>query len=288
MMINMNTNTAIETTHTVQSLDGTMISYLTVGSGPAVLVIPGALSLATNYATFAHALAEHFTVHTIERRGRGLSGPQGADYSIVKECEDVLAIQQKTGASLLVGHSFGGLVALEVARNNSTFTKVAVYEPGVSIDGSIPTNWMPGYEQKLAEKKDMDAFIEFIKSTGPRAARRVPSWYMKLLMPIILGSHEQKTILSLLLENLREHKEVARLNNSYENYRQISAGVLLMHGGKAYAPQADSRMKRLAAVFSHSETREFPKLDHFGIDKGNPREVARVVSEYFLKEQNAL
>jgi surfactin synthase thioesterase subunit len=31
-----------------------------------------------------------------------------------------------TGASLLVGHSYGGLVALEVARNNTAFTKLAV------------------------------------------------------------------------------------------------------------------------------------------------------------------
>ena len=67
---------------------------------------------AADCAAFARALSEHFAVHNIERRGRGESGPQGEDYSIVKECEDVLALQAKTGASLLVGHSYGGLVAL--------------------------------------------------------------------------------------------------------------------------------------------------------------------------------
>jgi pimeloyl-ACP methyl ester carboxylesterase len=74
-----------------------------------------------------------------------------------KECEDVLALQAATGASFLVGHSYGGLVALEVARNNKAFNKIAVYEPGVSIDGSMPTGWMPGYEKKLAEKRNVDA-----------------------------------------------------------------------------------------------------------------------------------
>jgi hypothetical protein len=44
-------------------------------------------------------------------------------------------------------------------------------------------------------------------------------------------------------------------------------------------------MKRLAAVFPRSETKEFPKLDHFGIDKKAPREVARTVCTYFLQEQ---
>ena len=62
---------ATDTIHVVVSQDGAKISYLTLGSGPAVIVIPGALSLATDYAAFGRALAERFTVHIIERRGRG-------------------------------------------------------------------------------------------------------------------------------------------------------------------------------------------------------------------------
>ena len=100
-------STTTDTTHAVLSQDGAKC-YLTMGSGPSVLVIPGALSMASDYAAFSSALAEHFTVYIIERRGRGLSSPQGDDYSILKERGDVLALLQKTGASLLVGHSFGG------------------------------------------------------------------------------------------------------------------------------------------------------------------------------------
>ncbi len=62
-------------------------------------------------------------------------------------------------------------MALEVARNNPSLTKVAVYEPGVSIDGSILMHWMPGYEKKLAEKKYLDAFVEFSLAVGPKRAR---------------------------------------------------------------------------------------------------------------------
>jgi pimeloyl-ACP methyl ester carboxylesterase len=269
----------------ISSVDGAKISYLTTGSGPSVLVIPGALSIAADYAAFASALAEHFTVHTIERRGRGVSSPQGADYSMLKECEDVLALRAETGASLLVGHSFGGLVALEVARNNQAFTKIAVYEPGVCIDGSIPMGWMPGYEKKLAQKNYAGAFVEFLIGMGPERLRKIPHWYMKLLLPLIMSSHERKQTLGLLQENLREHQEVARLANSYENYQEISAGVLIMFGGKDHTTQAERSMKRLAAVFPRSEIKEFPKLDHFGIDKKAPREVAKLVSAYFLKEQ---
>jgi pimeloyl-ACP methyl ester carboxylesterase len=283
MMTTSYMSTTTYTTHTVRSQDGAKISYLTLGSGPAVLVIPGALSMAADYTAFASALAEHFAVHIIERRGRGLSSPQGDDYSMRKEREDVLALQQETGASFLVGHSFGGLVALEVARNNPSLTKVAVYEPGVSLDGSIPMDWMPGYQKKLAEKKYLDAFVEFSLGVGPDRARNTPAWLMKLLLPLFLSSHERKLMLGLLPENLREHQEVARLDSSYENYREIAAEVLLMYGGKSNSRWVDLAMERLATVLPRSETQVFPKLDHFGIDKKGPREVARAVSAYFLK-----
>jgi pimeloyl-ACP methyl ester carboxylesterase len=106
-MTKAHTSAVIGNSHIVLSMDGTTVSYLSVGDGPAVIVLPGVLSMASDYAAFARALAERFTVHTIERRGRGRSGPQGDDYSIVKECEDVLAVRRETGACLLIGHSYG-------------------------------------------------------------------------------------------------------------------------------------------------------------------------------------
>jgi pimeloyl-ACP methyl ester carboxylesterase len=282
-MIEHDTNTTRSTVSTVRSSDGTTMSYLSVGSGPAMIVVPGALSRASDYAAFARQLSEHFTVHTIERRGRGQSGPQGIDYSIIKECEDVHALQYKTGASLLVGHSFGGLVALEVARNNQTLAKVAVYEPGVSINRSVPIDWIPGYEQKLAEKKNLDAFVEFVRGMNPESAGKAPAWLLKRLLPIFMGSDELKLKLNLLQESLREHKEVARLDNSYANYREIAAGVLLMYGGKGRTAQAEAGWKQLTTAFRRVEIQEFPKLNHFGIDEGDPQEVARTVSAYFLR-----
>ena len=282
-MTKRHTNTVIGSTHTVLSKDGTTISYLSTGEGPSVLVLPGVLSMASDYANFARALAEHFTVHTIERRGRGESGPQGDDYSIVRECEDVVALRAETGASLLVGHSYGGLVALEVARNNQDLTKIAVYEPGVSIDGSMPMDWMPGYEKKLAEQRGFDALVEFTLSIGPEHLRRTPHWLMKLGFLLFVGSHARQQWLRLLPENLREWREIARLDSSHEHYRDIAASVLLMHGGKSDSRAVTLAMERLAVILPHSETKEFPGLDHFGIERTAPREVAKAVSGYFLK-----
>jgi pimeloyl-ACP methyl ester carboxylesterase len=281
----MITRTATTTAHTVHSADGATISYLTIGTGPGVLVIPGALATAATYMAFARALADQFTVHVIDRRGHGRSSPQEANYSMTTECDDVLAVQRETSASLLVGHSFGGLVALEVARNHTAFTKIAVYEPGVSIDGSIPMEWMPRYARYLTTKHYRDAFVVFALGTGPDRARTTPPWLMKLLLPFILTGEERRRMFGLLPENLREHQEVARLDNSYANYREIPAEVLLMYGGQSHSSWVDLSMERLATVLPHAETQEFPKLDHFGIDKNAPREVAAAVNRFFLKKR---
>jgi len=267
--------------HTVTSRDGTRIAYLSTGHGPSVVVIPGVLSTAADYKTFAHALGAHFTVHTIERRGRGESGPQGTDYGIERECEDVLAVRQRTGASSLVGHSYGGLVALEVARDSSDFTKIALYEPAVSIEGSMPTSWMRGYEDKLGEGKRVDALVEFTLADAPPRIRRIPAWMMKLNVLLLVSvSRRYRRMLGLLRQNLLEWREIARLDDSYRRYRNVSAAVLLMHGGRSHSEAVDRVVERLPTVLPRSDTIVFPALDHFGIERTAPREVASAVSEY--------
>jgi pimeloyl-ACP methyl ester carboxylesterase len=271
----------ISTSRTFISADGSTVAYQTVGQGPAVIVVPGALSTAETYAAFATALGRHFTVHTLERRGRGLSVPQGHDYSLAKEREDLLALQRITGATLLVGHSYGGLICLESARNQPVFTRVAVYEPGVSIDGSINMSWMDAYGRCLARGKELDAFVTFVLGTGPDRFRNMPHWYMRLLMPLFLNPQERKERFPLLAESLREHQEVARYDNSYKNYGEISAEVLLMTGGATGSRWVEIQPDLLIRIIPHFQSHRFAKFDHFGIDKKAPQVVAEVVHHFF-------
>jgi pimeloyl-ACP methyl ester carboxylesterase len=168
----------MERTQTLATADGATVDYRTVGSGLSVIVIPGMLSIAADFDTFSNALAENFTVHTIERRGRGRSSPQDAGYCMEIEREDARALQKHTQAAYLFGHSYGGLIALETARNNALVKKIAVYEPGLSVNASIPITWAPRYERLLAQNKRLDAFIEFSIGAGPARARHTPRWLL--------------------------------------------------------------------------------------------------------------
>lgn len=269
--------------HTVKSKDGTVVSFLSVGNGPAVIVLPGVLSMASDYGAFASALAGNFTVHTLERRGRGQSGPQGHGYSIQKEMDDVIAMQRETGANFLVGHSYGGLIALEVARNNNTFTKIALYEPGVSIGGSMPGYWMEGYQKKLSENRKLDALVEFTLADAPPRLAKLPAWLMKLILRLsFIRYPNSRRMLGLLQQNLSEWLEIIRLDGHYVDYREISATVLLLYGGRSDSRAVDLVVERLPAVIPHCETKVFPKLDHFGIERTAPKQVARTIAEFLL------
>jgi pimeloyl-ACP methyl ester carboxylesterase len=275
------THAVSTTVRTTTSKDGTHISYQTVGMGEGLIIIPGALSVAEDYVPLAKALSDVFTVHIIERRGRGQSGAMGVDYSIIKECEDVAAIQKETDAHFLFGHSYGGLIALEAARKNDALTKIAVYEPGVSINHSIATDWIPAYEAHLARGKPLDAFIEFIRGSGPAFMKWLPNWWLRLILPRVIHGAEWDKIIALLPSNVIEHKEVKRLNNTTHNYREICAEALLMSGGKSPAFR-EQTLQALASVLSTSKIAVLPKLDHFGPTRGAPSVVADAIKAYFL------
>jgi pimeloyl-ACP methyl ester carboxylesterase len=269
------------TSHAITSRDGTVLQYFTEGRGPALILIPGALAEAADLNTLAQELTARFTVHTLERRGHGDSGPQGTDYSIEREAEDVLAIQEETNAAYLFGHSFGGLVALEAARTNSSLRGVAVYEPGVSVDGSVRTDWAPRCESELNAGRGFAAFITFARGINPETTGRLPRWLLAAILHVAMRRSERAQKARLMRSALREHLEVARLDNTHPRYREISAPVLLMVGGRgATAADASTVASALAGVIPGAEVVSFPRHDHFGPET-RPAEVARRLAAFF-------
>jgi pimeloyl-ACP methyl ester carboxylesterase len=104
----------------------------------------------------------------------------------------VAALQAATDATFLFGHSFGGLIALEAARRNKAFGKVAVYEPGVSIDGSIDMSWAPACEAQLARSQHLAAFITFARGINPQTTGKAPRWLLRLILPVAIRKRERE------------------------------------------------------------------------------------------------
>ena len=126
-------------TAAVTSADGTTIGYRSFGAGPPLLVLHGAMQSALSHRDLAGALADRFTVVLPDRRGRGASGPFGADWSLDREVEDVAALLAGTGARLAFGVSSGAIILLEAALTGA-FDRLALFEPALVVGGSVPTD----------------------------------------------------------------------------------------------------------------------------------------------------
>jgi len=106
----------------VTSKDGTRIGYSVVGSGPALVLVDGALCWRASgpAGPLAEQLKDRFTVYTYDRRGRGESGDT-KPYAIEREVEDLDAIIEAAGGKAAVyAISSGVLLAIAAATTLDT------------------------------------------------------------------------------------------------------------------------------------------------------------------------
>jgi pimeloyl-ACP methyl ester carboxylesterase len=116
------------------SADGTLIAYECSGTGPPLVLVHGALGDHNAWFALVPLLAPHFTLYTIDRRGRGASGDT-PPYAVEREVEDVIAVLEAIGEPVaLFGHSSGAVLSLAVARRVPSIGKLIVYEPPVPVD----------------------------------------------------------------------------------------------------------------------------------------------------------
>ncbi|MGE7390845.1 alpha/beta fold hydrolase [Streptomyces sp. NPDC004126] len=143
----------------VFSADGTTIAFEQQGSGPVVVLVGGAFMTRGASAELAGLLAEHFTVITYDRRGRGDSG-DGRAYDVRREIEDLDALIQGPagGSAMAFGMSSGAVLALEAAAAlGSAVSRLALYEPPFITDDSRPP--LPAdYVEHLTELVGREAY----------------------------------------------------------------------------------------------------------------------------------
>jgi pimeloyl-ACP methyl ester carboxylesterase len=268
-----------------RSQDGTAIAYETLGAGEGLVVLGGAWRSGRDYLRLARALGESFEVHVVDRRGRGRSGPRGPSYGIERELEDLFAVQAQTGATIAFGHSYGGLIALEAARRSSVFSDVVVYEPGVSVAGSIPLGWIARYRALLAAGDRRGAFAAMVRGAGgaPPALERMPLWYVKLMLRPFIKEDRWRQIDPLLEAGLAEHEQVAALDQSTaDRYRDVTARVVLLGGGKSRPHLTTTLFEQLTATIANCTSELIVGLDHTAPDEKAPDLVAERARHHLL------
>ena len=114
------------------------IDYDECGSGPAVVLLPGSCSTGAAWRPVIAAWGNQFRSVTTSLLGYGGTGERriAGDPLISRNAEAMESVIRRAGGHVhLVGHSFGGLVALAVAlRNRASLASLVVIEaPAVGI-----------------------------------------------------------------------------------------------------------------------------------------------------------
>lgn len=169
----------------VISHDGTTIAYDKKGQGPLLILVLGALNKRGSGKKLAELLADHFTVISYDRRGRGDSADT-LPYSTDREVEDIDALITALGGSAyLYGHSSGAILALMAAQQlGAKVVRLGLYELPYNAESSA-RNAAEAYRQQLqqllSEDNRGDAVALFVKSVGVTdkqidAMKRLPMW----------------------------------------------------------------------------------------------------------------
>jgi pimeloyl-ACP methyl ester carboxylesterase len=140
----------------ITSPDSTPIAVFSSGSGPPLILVHGASADHTTFRVVGPLLADGFTIHAIDRRGRGASGDAPA-YSIEREFEDVATVAESVAEASghrvdVLGHSYGGRCALGAALLTDSLRRVVSYEGAPTPPGS---SYHPaGVEARLRGRLD--------------------------------------------------------------------------------------------------------------------------------------
>jgi|HubBroStandDraft_6_1064221.scaffolds.fasta_scaffold580409_2 pimeloyl-ACP methyl ester carboxylesterase len=243
----------------VLSKDGTAIAFDQIGNGPPVILVDGALCYRGmgQSGQLAKLLAQHFTVFTYDRRGRGGSGDT-APYAVEREVEDIAALLNEAGGAAFVwGMSSGAVLALEAADRLSGIKKLALYEAPLIVDNRRSTtedDWVRIGAAVAADRRS-DAVKLFLKAVG------APGFFIAL-MPLLPMWSKLKAVAHTLPYDgaiVKDNQRGKPLPAS--QWASVTVPALVMNGGKSPVWMRNAN-RSLASVLSNAQYRTLEGQTH--------------------------
>ncbi|MEU0881959.1 alpha/beta hydrolase [Lentzea sp. NPDC005914] len=261
------------------SADGTEIAYSITGSGPALILVDGAMChrMFGPSTELASVLDKNFTVYTYDRRGRGETGDGATPWSPEHEIEDLDALIGEAGGSAFVfGVSSGAVLALDAATKLPSITRLAVYELPMVVDDTYsprPADIVEQMNDILARGDRSGMISKFMKMVG------VPGIGLAI-MKLTPVWKKLKLVAHTLPWDLRILGDDGRGAPLPGNRWTIKVPTLVMNGGKS-PEYLRNTMKNVAEVLGDVEYQELPGQTHMLKSSA----AAPVLVEFFSRAQ---
>ncbi|HSR19850.1 MAG TPA: alpha/beta hydrolase [Anaerolineales bacterium] len=241
----------------VVSNDGTRIAYYRGGRGAPLVLIhgTGGANPAVGWTSVVPLLEQQFSVYAVDRRGRGNSG-DNPNYAVEREYEDVAAVVDSIGEPAnLLGHSYGGLCALEASLLSGNVRKLILYEPALNL--SPPASAEPdqiGAEIQglLEEGKREEAVVLFYSQIAMMQPEEIEQLRMSSSWAGRLASAHT------LSREMRAHDQYAFVP---ERFRSMKIPTLLLVGGNSSASILGGA-NSLASVLQNCRVHVLPGQQH--------------------------
>src|SRR6266536_2535737 len=262
---------------TVTSKDGTTIAYDRYGTGPAVILVGGALSYRRfkKMEKLSELLSGRCTVINYDRRGRGDSG-EVTPFALEREIEDIGALIEAVGGrASLWGWSSGGALALRAAGSRIGVERLAVYEVPFMVD---PEEHLPtlDYSERLDElvaAGDRGGAVKHFM----RNAIGIPAPFVALmrLMPMWKGIKAVAHTLPYDWAALGDHNMYGEPLRPAE-WASVTVPTLVVFGSKSPA-ELQKGSRALAQLLPNAELRELHGQTH----NVSMKALAPVLAEFF-------
>ena len=256
----------------VRSKDGTRIAVECTGKGPSLLIVHGGTGDRSRWKPLLPLFASHFTVCAMDRRGHGES-EAGSNYSLRKEPEDVAAVvNSRSGPVFVLGHSIGGVWALEAAFLTNKISKLVLYEPPLQdLDHTAVADRMEKMIQagqsRAGREQALVTFLREIVMISPdeiAAMKRQAAWPSR-----VSGIDIQ----------IREIRAMSKYRFDAKRVRTLMAPTLLLTGSKTASPQLKQATGALMDTLPKRTLIVFEGQEHNAMDK-IPREFAETVTNF--------
>jgi pimeloyl-ACP methyl ester carboxylesterase len=206
----------------ILEVPGARLYYETDGSGPVMLMVPGASGTADSFARVREHLVAHYTVVTYDRRGFSrsqLDGPQDYAHRLETDADDVRRLIEHLSdePATVFGSSSGGIIVLKVLiRHPSVIRTLVSHEPAavrLLTDGQKWIDFFFGVYDLYRQSGIEPALEKFREQAFPESDRqamaRVPKSEYTLANATYWFEHElrQYPAVDLDLDALKAHAD---------------------------------------------------------------------------------
>jgi pimeloyl-ACP methyl ester carboxylesterase len=259
-------------TFTLKSRDNTSIAVECAGTGPSLAIVHGGIGDRTRWKPLFPLFARHFTVCAMDRRGHGASG-DSADYSLQRGAEDVAAVVKSRGRPVFVlGHSIGGVCALEAALLTDNISKLVLYEPPLlDRNHDAVATKMENMVRAGEQEQALVTFLKEVVMLSPNEIARMrnqPSWSERVAS---VG---------------KQIREIRALDGYHFDEKRVSGlkiPTLLLTGGNTASPDLKLAINALMKCLPNRGLIVFQGQEHNAMDTV-PQEFAAAVTRFLLDQ----